>query len=312
LITGEDERERGLRMGAIGALVKPLQNKERLTEVFAKIKERLEPRLRHLLVVNADETQRQQIIDLIAGDDVEIAVARTSAEALVALKDKPFSGAVLSLDLPDAKGLTSLDEIKKDGHLNDVPLILYLTRELTRKEEAHLKRLGQTMNLREARSSERLLDEATLFLHYDVARLPETKRQALEKLRHTDTVLADKRTLIVDDDIRNIFAMTSLLERHRMQIFSAESGQAALELLQAHPDIEVVLMDIMMPGMDGYETMRAIRKFGKFRALPVIALTAKAMKGDREKCIEAGASDYIAKPVDSTELLSMLRLWLYR
>jgi HAMP domain-containing protein/signal transduction histidine kinase/DNA-binding response OmpR family regulator len=312
LITGEDERERGMRMGAIGALVKPLQNKERLIEVFSKIKERMEPHLRHLLVVNSDETQCQKIIDLVAGEDLEIAVTRTAAEALVALKDKPFSGAVLSPDLPDAKGLTFLDEIKKDGHLNEVPLILYLNRELTRKEETHLKRLGQTMNLREARSSERLLDEATLFLHYDVARLPQTKRTALEKLRHTDTVLADKKALIVDDDIRNIFAMTSLLERHRMQILSAESGHAALEMLQNHSDIEVVLMDIMMPGMDGYDTMRAIRKFGKFRALPVIALTAKAMKGDREKCIEAGASDYIAKPVDTTELLSMLRLWLYR
>jgi hypothetical protein len=149
-------------------------------------------------------------------------------------------------------------------------------------------------------------------LHSNISKLPEARRGSIQKLHETETVLKDKRILIVDDDIRNIFAMTSLLERYGMQIMSAETGKAALEKLQSVTDIEVVLMDIMMPDMDGYDTMRAIRKFGKFRSLPVIALTAKAMKGDREKCIDAGASDYIAKPVDSAELLSLLRLWLYR
>ncbi|OLE54300.1 MAG: hypothetical protein AUG74_20720 [Bacteroidetes bacterium 13_1_20CM_4_60_6] len=264
LITGEDERERGLRMGAIGALIKPLQNKERLTEVFSRIKNRLEPQTKHLLVVHHDEAQRRQIIELLGGEGLQMALADTGQAALAALKDKPFSAAVVSLDLPDAKGFELIEEIKNDPH------------------------------------------------HCDVSRLPEAKRQALEKLRQTDTVLADKKVLIVGDDIRNIFAMTSLLERYQMQVFSAETGKAALDILQTTPDMDVVLMDIMMPEMDGYDTMRAIRKFAKFRALPVIALTAKAMKGDREKCIDAGASDYIAKPVDTAELLSMLRLWLYR
>ena len=168
------------------------------------------------------------------------------------------------------------------------------------------------MNLKEARSPERLMDEAALFLHADIRSLPEDKRQTIQKLHETETVLKDKKILVVDDDIRNIFAMTSMLERYEMQIFSAETGKVALEQLQNNPDVDVVLMDIMMPGMDGYDTMRAIRKLAKFRALPVIALTAKAMKGDREKCLDAGASDYIAKPVDGAELLSMLRLWLYR
>ncbi len=312
LITGEDERERGLRMGALGALVKPLQNKERLTEVFAKFRGHLETPVKHLLVVNADEAERRRIVELVSGDGIQVLTAGNREQALAEIHNQPLSAAVLALDLPDANGLTLLEEMKRDGHFDDVPLILNIGRQLTRKEENLLKRLCQTMNLREARSSERLLDEVTLFLHCDVARLSESKREALKKLRETDAVLADKKVLIVDDDIRNIFAMTSLLERHRMQILSAEGGQTALDLLQSNPDIEVVLMDIMMPGMDGYETMRAIRKFARFRALPVIALTAKAMKGDREKCIEAGASDYIAKPVDSTELLSMLRLWLYR
>ena len=312
LITGEDERERGLRMGAIGALVKPLQNKERLTEVFARFREHAEMQPKQVLVVHADDAERQQVVDLLGGDGIQVVPVSTAEQAVVAIKDKTPSAAVLSLELPDAKGFTLIEEINRDGHLGDLPLILYVTRQLTRKEEAQLKHLCQTMNLCEARSPERLLDEVTLFLHCDVARLPESRREALRKLRETDAALANKKALIVDDDIRNIFAMTSLLERHRMQILSAEGGRAALDLLQDNPDIEVVLMDIMMPGMDGYETMRAIRKFNKFRALPVIALTAKAMKGDREKCIEAGASDYIAKPVDSTELLSMLRLWLYR
>jgi CheY-like chemotaxis protein len=191
-------------------------------------------------------------------------------------------------------------------------VIAYVTRDLSKKDEAHIKRLSQTMNLKEVRSSGRLLDEIALFLHSEINQMPEARKSGIQKLHETEAILRDKKILIVDDDIRNIFAMTSLLERYGMQILSAETGKLALEKLQSIPDIHVVLTDIMMPDMDGYDTMRAIRKFARFRTLPVIALTAKAMKGDREKCIDAGASDYIAKPVDSAELLSMLRLWLYR
>jgi hypothetical protein len=220
---------------------------------------------------------------------------------------------VIELDGTDkTSDFDFLEEIKKDARLEDIPLIVYVSRELSKKDEGHLKRLGQTMNLKEVRSPERLLDETALHLHSSMAALPEARRGAIQKLHQTETILKDKKILIVDDDIRNIFAMTSLLERYGMQIFSAETGKSALEKLQAIPEVDVTLMDIMMPDMDGYDTMRAIRKFGRFRSLPVIALTAKAMKGDREKCIDAGASDYIAKPVDSAELLSMLRLWLYR
>jgi CheY-like chemotaxis protein len=197
-------------------------------------------------------------------------------------------------------GLDLVEEIKNDPHLGEIPIIINITSDLSKKDEARLKRFGQTMNLKEVRSPERLLDETTLFLHSEIGRLPEARRAMIQKLHQTETVLKGKSILIVDDDIRNIFAMTSLLERYDMRIFSAETGKTALDQLQANPD------------MDGYDTMRAIRKFARFRALPVIALTAKAMKGDREKCIDAGASDYIAKPVDSAELLSMLRLWLYR
>jgi hypothetical protein len=272
----------------------------------------IEPRTRNLLIVNPDETQRNKIVELLAEDAVQISAVGTGPEALATLKDKHFEAAVLELDFPGAKGFELIEEIKKDTFLRDVPLIAYVTKELSQRDEAQLKRLGQTMNLREVRSPERLLDETLLSLHCEVAGLPESKRQILRTLHETDAALAGRKVLIVDDDIRNIFAMTSLLERYQMQIFSAETGKAALDVLHTNPDTDVVLMDIMMPEMDGYDTMRAIRKFARFRTLPVIALTAKAMKGDREKCIDAGASDYIAKPVNSTELLSMLRLWLHR
>ena len=196
--------------------------------------------------------------------------------------------------------------------MRDVPLIVYSSHELTKKEELHLKRLGQTMVLKDVRSRDRLLDEAAMFLHRPAAGLSAERRQVIERLHEAGELLAGKKVLVVDDDIRNIFAMTSLLEPHKMGILSAETGRAAIETLQQTPDVDVVLMDIMMPDMDGYDTMRAIRKVAKFRSLPIIALTAKAMKGDREKCIEAGASDYIAKPVDMDQLLSLLRVWLYR
>ena len=299
-------------MGAIGALTKPLKSKEALYEVFGRIKNVIEPHARNVLVAHKDERLRNEVMEFVGGEDIQVVGVNTGREVLEKLRDNHFGAAVMDLDLADGPTLELIEEIKKDPHLGEIPVILYVSRDLSKKDEQHLKRFVQTMNLKEARSIERLLDETALFLHCDLGRLPEAKRAAIQKLHETETVLKDKKILVVDDDIRNIFAMTSLLERHQMRILSAETGKAALEQLQSSPDIDVVLMDIMMPEMDGYDTMRAIRKFAKYRALPVIALTAKAMKGDREKCIDAGASDYIAKPVDSAELLSMLRLWLYR
>ncbi len=210
------------------------------------------------------------------------------------------------------KGFELVDEIHELPEIREVPVCILSLRELSKKEETHIKRLTQSSVTKDVRSTERLLDEVALFLHRRMSDVPAQKRQMIESLHKTAAVLGGKKVLIVDDDIRNIFAMTSILEPHQMQIFSAETGKAAIETLQEHADMDVVLMDIMMPDMDGYDTMRAIRKLAKFRSLPIIALTAKAMKGDREKCIEAGASDYIAKPVDSEQLLSQLRVWLYR
>jgi len=299
-------------MGAMGALVKPLRTKESLDGAFNRIKNFLDAAKRKVLVVIGDESARAQAVGSIEDDDVEIRAVATGGEALTAIREGAFDLVVLDSDLQDMKSFDLVDEIHEQADHRDLPIIFYSRRELARKEELHIKRLVQTTVLKDVRSPERLIDEVSLFLHRPVARMADDRRRMIEGLHDAGAVLAGKKVLVVDDDIRNIFAMTSILEPLKMQVFSAETGNGAVEMLQQTPDIDVVLMDIMMPDMDGYDTMRAIRKIGKFRTLPIIALTAKAMKGDREKCIEAGASDYIAKPVDTEQLLGLLRVWLYR
>ena len=230
---------------------------------------------------------------------------------LAALRDRPFDCMVLDPALPDMPGVELIGRIKKAG-LRDLPIVVYTGKDLTEDEEREFDRVGEAIVIKDVKSPERLLDETALFLHRVEADLPEAKKRILRQIHETDPAFADRKVLIVDDDVRNIFALTSVLERHRMRVLYAENGKAGIEALRANPGIDAVLMDIMMPEMDGYETMRAIRGMEQFRALPLIALTAKAMKGDREKCIEAGASDYIAKPVNAEQLLSLLRVWLYR
>jgi CheY-like chemotaxis protein len=219
---------------------------------------------------------------------------------------------VLDLGLPDMTGFQLITRVKSEIGLRKLPTIVYTGKQLTRREDAELRRLAESVVIKDAGSPERLLDETALFLHRVTARLPEGKRRMLEHLHRTDPTLTGRKVLIVDDDVRNIFALTTFLERSEMTVTYAESGRDGISRLQESGDIDVVLMDVMMPEMDGYETMRAIREQPRFRNLPIIAVTAKAMKGDREKCIEAGASDYIAKPVDMDQLLSLLRVWLYR
>ena len=315
IITTDEERERGLRMGAIGALTKPLRTREVLDEAFAKLRTFHEPRERRVILVEASDAHRQQLCSLIDGESIKVISVGTSAEAMTAIRDPanaPLDLFITGLELPDRKGFELIDDLADEPAMREVPIIVYSPKDLGKKEELHLKRLSHTMVLKDVRSPERLVDEAALFLHRPAETLPEPRRKILEELHQTGRVLEGKKVLIVDDDIRNIFAMTSLLEPHQMQILSSETGRGAVELLQHSPDIDVVLMDIMMPDMDGYDTMRTIRKLARFRSLPIIALTAKAMKGDREKCIEAGASDYISKPVDSEQLLALLRVWLHR
>jgi CheY-like chemotaxis protein len=265
-----------------------------------------------LLLVEADEAHRAAMIELIGDGDVHITAVGTAEEALAALKTTPFDCLVINLWFPDMTGFELVNRIQKKPELHNLPIILYTGKDLTPEEEAELRCLAEGAVIKDVKSPERLLDETALFLHRVEANLPEAKKRILRQIHETDPVLANRKVLIVDDDLRNIFALTSMLETHGMQVLYAENGQAGIDILQKTPDIDLVLMDIMMPGMDGYETMRAIRRMERFSSLPIIALTAKAMKGDREKCIEAGASDYIAKPVKSDQVLSLLRVWLYR
>jgi len=311
MISVTDEPERSLQHGALGFLHKPA-DKEALSGVLSTIKSFVERQVKNLLVVEDDEVQRQSIVELIGNGDVKITAVPTGQEALDALENQHFDCMVLDLLLPDIGGLDVIQRIKKQPTLRSLPIVVYTGKDLSRKEETQLKRLSQTVILKDVKSPERLLDETALFLHRNTANLPDAKREILERLHRSDTVLAGKRVLIVDDDIRNIFAMTSVLERHKMDVVAAESGKDALDQMERTPPPDIVLMDIMLPEMDGYETTRRIREKPQFKSLPIIALTAKAMKGDREKCIEAGASDYIAKPVDTEQLLSLLRVWLYR
>jgi CheY-like chemotaxis protein len=219
---------------------------------------------------------------------------------------------VIDLRLPDMSGFDLLELIETEPSIRHIPIVVYTGKDLSASEEEQLRRVAKSIIVKDVRSPERLFDETALFLHRVVDRLPASKRQMLERLHRSDDVLRARKVLVVDDDARNIFALTSLLENHGMEVSSATNGRQAIEILERTGDMSVVLMDIMMPEMDGYETMRKIRREPRFQALPILALTAKAMKGDREKCLKAGASDYIAKPVNTDQLLSFLRVWLYR
>ncbi|MFN6567552.1 response regulator [Dendronalium sp. ChiSLP03b] len=307
----DDREQRGLQLGAVTYLQKPV-SPEALTEVFTEIKGFIERKVKNLLVIEDDPVQAQSIIELIGNGDVQSTAVGTGAEALRTLKSQRFDCIVLDLGLPDMNGLELIELIKQESSFLKLPIIVYTGKDLTRQEETQLRRLAESIIIKNVRSPERLLDETALFLHRVQSKLPKPKRQMLEQLHQTDPVLTNRKILIVDDDLRNIFALTSFLEGYQMQVLFAENGRDGIETLQANPDTNVVLMDIMMPEMDGYETTRAIRQQQQFRSLPIIALTAKAMPGDREKCIEAGASDYITKPVDTEQLLSLLRVWLYR
>ncbi|HZV99616.1 MAG TPA: response regulator, partial [Methylophilaceae bacterium] len=305
------QREKALRQGAISYLTKPL-SAERLGEEFSFIQQFLATDKRSLLVVEDDDVQRQAIVQLIDEDDVEITAVASGQEALEALRNSRFDCAVLDLTLPDIDGYALLDQIKEMPALRNLPIVIYTAKDLNRKESDKLKRMAKTIVLKDARSPERLLNETALFLHRSPSGLSEKQQRILEDIQVEDYGLAGKKVLIVDDDMRNIFALTSVLERQEMVVLHAENGRSGIDVLKANPSIEIVLMDIMMPEMDGYDTMRAIRKLPKFKSLPIITLTAKAMKGDRDKCISAGASDYITKPVDMAHLLSLMRVWLHK
>ena len=311
VISVDAERQRPLKVGALAYLEKPATS-EGLTQALGDIREFIERKVKNLLIVEDDEVQRKAIVELVQSDGVQTTAVATGSEALKALEGLKYDCMILDLGLSDMSGFDLLNEISKQPALRRLPIIVYTGKELSPKEETRLKRLAKSIIIKDAHSPELLLDETSLYLHRPEQLLPDDKRKLIERLRTEDPELAGKKVLIVDDDVRNIFALTSLLEQHKVKTTYAENGKTAIETLKSSPDIDLVLMDVMMPDMDGYETMRAIRQIPKFHSLPIVALTAKAMKGDREKCIEAGASDYIAKPVDVPQLLSILRVWMYR
>jgi hypothetical protein len=311
ILTADDAGDNGLRHGALLHLTKPL-DRARLDEAFAGLKAFLDRPQKNLLLVEDNDIQRQHTLELIGNSDVHTFAVATGQEGLTALREQTFDCVVLDLGLPDMTGAKFIEEVRASG-FSSLPIIVHTARELPKEEVDDLKRLARSVILKDVQSPERLFDETALFLHRKIRNLPEDRRRLVENLHKDGDILTGKRALIVDDDMRNIFAMTCFFERYDMLIVSAENGRDALSLLEADDaQFDVILMDIMMPDMDGYETMRRIRQMPRYRDLPVLALTAKAMKGDREKCIEAGASDYIAKPVDTEHLLSLLRIWLHR
>jgi CheY-like chemotaxis protein len=311
IISGVGKRHDGLKAGAIAYLEKPV-SKEALDDAFGRIASFIDARPKRLLVVEDDQAQRDSIVALIEHEDVEITAVDSAEAALAHLGERHYDCMVLDLGLQDVNGFQLLERVKTDEALKDLPIIVYTGKELTQEEETRLRRYAETIIIKDVKSPERLLDETALFLHRVEAKLPEQKRRMLEQLHNADAVFAGKHVLIVDDDVRNIFSLTSVLEDHGMVVSFAENGRDALAKLEERPNVDLVLMDVMMPEMDGYETTRAIRERPELKGLPIIALTAKAMKGDREKCIAAGASDYITKPVDTEQLLSLMRVWLYR
>jgi len=311
MLTLDEDRHHGLARGAFSFVTKPT-TPEGLGAALTRIKEYTTPRRKRLLVVEDNPAEQLSIRELLGYDDIDVSVAASGKDALDMLNDQPFDCVVLDLRLPDMSGFDVLERLRDNTSLSDLPVVVFTGKELSSEEDARLHTLARSVVVKGVESPERLLDETALFLHRVVADLPAEKQKMLDRLHRSDDALVGKKVLVVDDDVRNIFALSSVLERRGMTVLTAGTGREAIETLESTPDLAIVLMDIMMPEMDGYETMQVIRQNTMFRRLPIIALTAKAMKGDREKCLEAGASEYLAKPVNTEQLLSALRMWLHR
>jgi HAMP domain-containing protein/CheY-like chemotaxis protein/signal transduction histidine kinase len=311
MLTLDEDRHHGLARGAFAFVTKPT-TPEGLEQALTRIKEYSSPRRKRLLVVEDNPAEQFSIRELLGYDDIDVAVVGTGSEAIENIRTASFDCAVLDLRLPDMSGFEVLEQLRDIPSASDLPVVVFTGKELSPEEDARLHTLARSVVVKGVESPERLLDETALFLHRVVADLPAEKQRMLDRLHRSDDALVGRKVLVVDDDVRNIFALSSVLERRGMTVLTAGTGREAIATLESTPDIAIVLMDIMMPEMDGYETMQVIRQNTSFRRLPIIALTAKAMKGDREKCLEAGASEYLAKPVNTEQLLSALRMWLHR
>jgi HAMP domain-containing protein/CheY-like chemotaxis protein/putative methionine-R-sulfoxide reductase with GAF domain len=311
MLTLDEDRHHGLSRGAFSFVTKPTTTED-LDAALTRIWDYSQPRRKRLLVVEDNPSEQISIRELLGHKDIDIDTVDTGSGALEALATGEYDCAVLDLRLPDMTGFEVLEKMRDTPSMQDLPVVVFTGRDLTAEEDTQLHSLARSVVVKDVESPERLLDETALFLHRVVADLPRAKQEMLERLHSSDDALAGRKVLVVDDDVRNIFALSSVLERRGMTVLSAGTGREAIETIESTPDLAIVLMDIMMPEMDGYETMQVIRQNPSLRRLPIIALTAKAMKGDREKCLEAGASEYLAKPVNTEQLLSALRMWLHR
>ena len=311
MLTLDEDRHHGLSRGAFAFVTKPT-TPAGLETALARIKEYAAPRRKRLLVVEDNPAEQLSTKELLGYDDIDVTAVSSGEDAIAAVSQEPFDCVVLDLRLPDISGFEVLERFRDTPSLCDLPVVVFTGKELSPEEDSRLHALARSVVVKGVESPERLLDETALFLHRVVADLPEEKQRMLDRLHHSDEALVGKKVLVVDDDVRNIFALSSVLERRGMDVITAGTGREAIAKLDSTPEVAIVLMDIMMPEMDGYETMRVIRQNASLQRLPIIALTAKAMKGDREKCLEAGASEYLAKPVNTEQLLSSLRMWLHR
>lgn len=311
IVSCEDFTIEAFKKGALGFLNKPV-TKEQLEEVFQKFEEFLGKKLKDLLVVEDDKNLRRSIVQLVGNGDIKISEASNGKEALKEIESGKYDCVVLDLGLPDMSGIEILKKLEAKKDFVIPPIIIYTGKELTKEEDHSLRKYSESIIIKGVKSEERLLDETALFLHRTVKKLPMKKKTMILNLHDRDLMFKDKKVLLVDDDTKNLFALAGLLDEKGITVLEAQDGANAISLLNKRPDVDLVLMDIMMPGMDGYETIRKIREIKQLAQLPIIALTAKAMKDDRGKCIAAGANDYITKPVDMNRLFSMMRVWLYQ
>ena len=311
-ISGTDQSLDARKMGAIGYLVKPV-SMEKLREAFKKIETFLAKKVKTLLIIADNEANQQKIIELTEDKDLQIEISLTSEDACNKLLNNTYDCVILDMDLEHSFGSKLLEKMRQEkDQLCKIPIIVYADRELTVDEKTLLLHCSDEFPIKSVSSPEVLVEETTLFLHQIESSLSSNKRKMLHMVHDKKSILKHKKVLVVDDDERNIFSLATVLENHDIEVICGVNGQEGLEHLACNDDIAIVLMDIMMPEMDGYEAMRKIREQPKYRNLPIIALTAKAMRDDKTKCIEAGANDYIAKPVDANKLLSLMRVWLYR
>jgi CheY-like chemotaxis protein len=315
VVSADDQAQTALALGAMGYLVKPVK-REDLAQVLGQLEETLDRTVRRVLVVEDDPVHREAIGELLGSGQVEITGVGTAAECLEALKAQTYDCMVLDLTLPDASGFSLLETLSQDGRHAFPPVIVYTGQELSPEHEQQLRRYSSSIIIKGAKSPERLLDEVSLFLHQVVSDLPPEQQKMIQKARNRDALLENRRILIVEDDVRNVFSLTSVLEPRGARVEIARNGQEALDILAVENDpegpVDLVLMDVMMPVMDGLTATRRIRQDPRLTRLPVVMLTAKAMPDDQARCLEAGANDYMAKPIDVDKLLSLVRVWIAR